>query len=860
MINQPPKFAQRILLSFLREDLAEEVSGDLEEKFHLTVKNESALRAKMNYWYQVLHYVRPFAMRKKILPNPDVIMFQHYTKIAWRNILRDKTYFLINISGLALSIFCAMLIILWIQDELSYEKFIPQSDQVYRLVQDQQYDNGEVFKVAANPGVLPQYLKENYAGVVQYTRFRPLPAKVMVQYGESKFYEELTYVDSTFFQVFQLPFLAGNPLKCLDDPNSVVITERMAEKYFGKDWDQKTVLGETIAINKNENYEVTGVIRDLPSNTHFRFDILLSFRRLYQYGYYLGWGNNYYYAYFLLEKGADPKALSQQFTAFGKSRDDLTDILYLQALEKIHLYSDFDIDVYGTTELRYPYVTIFIVVAIAIILIACINFMNLSTARSEKRAKEIGLRKTVGSQRFQIISQLLSESVIITLLALILAGIALVLVLPAFNNIADKNIILNLDKWRIWLTFLGGAVIIGLLAGSYPAFYLSSFNPVKVLKGTFRTEGGTTFRRALVVVQFSVTLILLFGTVIIYKQFRYFMEKDLGYDKDLLVYMPIRGDIFKNYDGFKNALGEHPQIKGVTYSSDIPTYTVHSFGGFDWEGKNPNDDVILHAFSAGVDYVETLGLQLLDGRGFSDVNSDSTSYILNEEAVRLTGLKSPVGQRFTMWERPGKIVGVVKDFNFKSLHQKVEPLVLFMNPGWTAYIMVRLAPGNTLESIQIVERSWKRFNPDYPFEYHFMNEQYENLYDAEKRMARVFDYFTFFTLFIAGLGLIGLINHMVEKKRKEISIRKVLGASVSTILLLLSREYIRLILIALIISLPLAGYFMYNWLQNYAYRIEPEWWIYVLPGLFVITIAMVLVGGQTLRAARQNPIDNLKYE
>ena len=479
----------------------------------------------------------------------------------------------------------------------------------------------------------------------------------------------------------------------------------------------------------------------------------------------------------------------------------LTDILYLQALKDIHLYSDFDIDVYGSTELQYPYVNIFMVVALSIIIIACINFMNLSTARSEKRAKEIGLRKTVGSQRFQIIYQLLSESVLITMMAFLIAIAGVTLTLPYFNQIADKSILLSIDQWPMWLSFFLGAVIIGLLAGSYPAFYLSAFNPVTVLKGRMKTEGGTTFRRALVVIQFSVTIILLLGTGVIYKQFQYFMQKDLGYSKDLLVYMPVRGEIFKNYNAFKNDLSQHQQIKNVTYSSDIPTYTVHSFGGFEWDGKNPNDNILLHSFSVGTGYVETLGLELLEGRDFSASSpADSSNYILNEEALRLTGLKSPIGKRFVMWEREGKIIGIVKDFNFKSLHQKVEPLVLRMNPAWNTYLMVKLNGANTAQSLQVMEAAWKKYNPDYPFEFHFVDEQYENLYKSEQRMAHVFDYFTFFTLFISCLGLIGLINHMIEKRKKEISIRKVLGASVSGILVLLSREYIRLILSAIVIS------------------------------------------------------------
>src|SRR5688572_15286611 len=458
----PPALARRLLVSFLRDDLAEEVSGDLEEKFYSTIKTQSLLRAKVNYWYEVLHYARPFAIRKSFSTHSNPLtMFQHYSKIAWRNMLRDKTHFAINTFGLALSMFCAMLVILWIEDELSYENFFPQADQVYRLVQDQQYDNGEVFKVAANPGILPIYLKENYPGIIHYTRLRPLPDKVLIQHSDTKFYEDVSYVDSTFFQVFQLPFLVGNPLKCLEDPNSIVITEKMAEKYFGPDWRKKDVLGESLAFNVNEKFAITAVIKDLPANTHLKVDFLLPFRKLYQYGWYLDWGNNYYYAYFLLDKGVNAEELSQQFTAFGKSRDDLTDILYLQALNDIHLYSDFDIDVYGSTELQYPYVNIFMVVALSIIVIACINFMNLSTARSEKRAKEIGLRKTVGSQRFQIINQMLGESVLITMIAFVIAIAGVMFVLPYFNRISDKSILLSIDQWPLVVSFFFGALVIG---------------------------------------------------------------------------------------------------------------------------------------------------------------------------------------------------------------------------------------------------------------------------------------------------------------------------------------------------------------------------------------------------------------
>ena len=787
-------------------------------------------------------------------------MIRNYFTIAYRNFVRNKTYSLINVLGLALSMFCAMLVILWINDELSYESFWPNSDRLYRLVQAPEFNDGTVFRAASNPAPVPEYIQEQFPGIAEYTRFRPLRDKALVRYGEAQFYEDVTYVDSTFFNVFQLPFLVGNPTNALFDPNSMVITARMAEKYFGDDWQQEDVLGKTIVIDKGKNFAISGVIDNLPSNTHLKVDILLPFRKLYEYGWDMSWGNNYYYAYFLLEKGINAEALSAQITQLTK-RDDAEDNFYLQALDDIHLYSDFDIDVYGSTEPRYPYVRIFIVVALAILLIACINFMNLSTAQSERRAKEIGLRKAVGSRRGQIVGQLLSESVLLSLLALLIAGGAMGLALPYFNGIVDKSIRLGSETWPIGLAFAAGSVVIGLLAGSYPALFLSGFKPVEVLKGGFKARsGGTTFRRVLVVTQFAVTIILILGTTVVYRQFQYFMEKDLGYDKERLVYMPVLGDIMTNYSGFKNDLLQQPPVKGVTAASDIPIYTTSATYGVDWDGKSDNDNILFHTFSVDVDYIETLGLTMQEGRSFSpNFPADSSNYMLNEAALKLTGLTSPIGSRLSIGGNEGTIVGIVKDFNFKSLHQTIEPLVLHML-NTPSYIMVKVAPGNTVSSLSLIEQAWERYNPNYPFEYHFLNEEYEHLYNSEQRMADIFDYFTFFTLFIACLGLVGLINHMIEKRTKEVSIRKVLGASVSGILILLSQEYVRLILIAFAIAIPVAHYFISDWLTTFAYRVNVPWWIYVVPGLLVLLVALLSVSAQTVKAARRNPVDSLRYE
>ncbi len=788
-------------------------------------------------------------------------MIRSYLKIAYRHFVRNRVYSLINVLGLALSMFCAILIILWINDELSYESFWPNSKQIYRLVQAPEMSDGTIFRAAANTASTPELLAEQFPGIEEYTRFRPFPDRSLVEYGEAKFYEKTTYVDSTFFQVFQLPFIIGNPATALDDPNSAVINEQLAQKYFGEDWQQEDILGKILTVDQNLSFAISGVTENLPTNTHFQFDMLLPFRKLYELGFNLSNDNNYYYAYFLLGNDVAGEALSEKITEFARVDKDLSDYFYLQALDDIHLYSNFDIDVYGSTEPRYPYVNIFIVVALAILLIASINFMNLSTAQSERRAKEIGLRKAIGSQRSQIIGQLLSESVLLSLLALVVAAVAMLLSLSAFNEIVGKSIVLSPEKWVICISFIIGTVLLGLVAGSYPALVLSAFKPAQVLKGGASTkQGGTLFRRVLVVTQFAVTIILILGTTVVYRQFQYFVEKDLGYDKDLLVYMPIRGDIRDNYDGFKNDLLRQPTIKGITTSSDIPTYTIRATLGVDWAGKEDEDETLFHHFAVDHDYVETLGLELLQGRNFStDFPADTANFILNEEAVKLMGLNDPVGSQINLFGNEGTIVGVVKDFHFKSLHQQVEPLILHMvfRPS---YIMTSVASGNTTASLDLLEQAWSTHNPNYPFEYRFIDEEYEQLYQSEKRMSDVFGYFTFFTLFVACLGLLGLINHMLEKRKKEVSIRKVLGASVASILSLLSKEYVRLILISCVIAIPIANYFTSDWLDSYAYRVQISWWLYFIPGIVVFLFALLSVGGQTIKAAHQNPVENLRNE
>jgi ABC-type antimicrobial peptide transport system permease subunit len=788
-----------------------------------------------------------------------IIMFLNYLKVAWRNLRKNKVFSLVNILGLALSMISSMLIMLWIIDEQSYDSFLPGSDRAYRLVQHQNLPNGVVFKSTATPAPMPGYIKEHYPGISEFTRVRPDSQKRLFSYKETRLYDYPTYVDSTFFTVFPFKMLEGDAATALMEPNSVVLTKSAAEKYFGNE----DAMGKTLMYNNAESYKVTGILDDLPSNTHFKFSILLPFRKLYEKNWGLDWNNNFYYGYFKLAPQADPAALSASITEYAKSNEELVSgIFYLQAVKDIRLYSDFDIDLYGISKERHQYVRIFWIVAILIIFIACINFMNLSTARSEKRAKEVGLRKTIGARRSAIIGQLLSESLIFALLAYVLALGAIFLLLPAFNNMVDKQLVLGLQQWPLLLAFFGGAILIGLLAGSYPALVLSSFQPIKVLKGTFNPgKGGVYFRRTLVVVQFAVTVVLILGTLVVYQQFQYFMNKNLGYNKDQLIYLPRQGAIGKNYNAFRQELLRHPSISSITTSSDIPTYTVHLWGGFHWDGKDENDRTQMNCYSVGFDFVETMGFTIKEGRSFSVQHpTDSFNYILNEAAVRHIGMKDPIGKRFGLGDNNGTIIGVVKDFNFKSLHQKVEPLVMRINPWWDNYYFIRMKGDNTAASLKLVEAAWNKFNPGYPFAYNFVNDDYSKLYESEKRMGSIFNYFSGFALFIACLGLFGLISFLAEKKSKEIGIRKVHGASVSNILVLLSGEYIRLLLVAFCISLPLGSYLLRQWLNNYAYHVDMPWWLYVVPGLIVFLVALLTVSGQVLKAAQQNPVHSLKAE
>lgn len=787
-------------------------------------------------------------------------MLKNYLMIVIRNISKNKLYSFINLIGLAIGMTCAILILLWTQDELNFDSFHDKSDRIYRIVQDQVNSSG-VFKLAATPAPLAETCKEEFPEVIDYVRIRPVTRKLLLKINEKLVYEDgFAYADPSIFEIFTFPFVSGDPKTALSDPSSVIITEKIAKKYFSNE----EPIGKTILVNNRNIFTIKGVIKDVPQNSHLRFSILAHFDKLKEIGARTGWYDNGYFAYLLLTKNASYKEFREKFAQIKKKyAPESSSQFYLQPLSEVHLKSDFDIDLYGHSEFKIQNIYIFSSIALFVLLIACINFMNLSTARGNRRAKEVGIRKVVGANKETLIRQFFGESLLLSFIALIFALILVHLCLPMFNDLSGKQLAMNYFDFKLIVGLIGIAFITGIIAGSYPALYLSSFEPVSILKTTMGSRlKGSTLRKFLVITQFALSIILIIATGIVYKQLDFISNRELGLDKKNIIYVPLRGEIRNNFEPAKNELVKDSNIIKVGSCSDLPTYTVSSSTGdnIQWPGKSPDDDVLFHSFAVDYDFINTFGIKIVEGRKFSkDFPSDAKNYILNETALKATGLKSPIGKPFILWGMEGKIIGIMKDFNFKSLHKKVEPLMLYMT-NQPYYAFIKINSKNIPAAISKIESTWKKFSPAFPLEYHFLNEEYENLYKVEKQIGKILNYFTFLAIFISCLGLFALSSFMAEQRTKEISIRKVLGATIKGIILLFSKQFIKWVLVANIIAWPIAYYTMNLWLQEFAYRTTINWILFALAGVIAISIALLTVSYQTYKAATTNPTEALKYE
>ncbi|MBC7862899.1 MAG: ABC transporter permease [Bacteroidia bacterium] len=801
----------------------------------------------------------------------------NYFKIALRNLNRNKFYSTINILGLAVGISCSVLIMLFINDEFAYDTFHSKKDRIYRVCEILDGEEGQGEKSSSQPFPVGNALINDHPDLVQsYVRFFNFQESThTLQYKDIKINEKKTFfADSTLFDVFDFPLEKGNPAKALNGINSIVISKKIAKKYFG----DEDPMGKLLKFDGKVELMVTGVFKEIPTQSHIHFDCLISFQTLKQLlGPNIGsknWVWNPCWTYILLKENVTQTELEKQFSNFIKKHFPDFIIpqatLYLQKLTDIHLNSDLAYELEPNSNKNDIY--IFGAIGIFILVIACINFMNLSTARSSKRAKEVGMRKAIGAYRSQLIFQFLGESFLFSFIALIISFVLILALLPAFNSFSGKQLsfgtILELKTFSILfsITFL-----VGLVAGIYPAFFLSSFKPTEVLKSSFNQGAKSKLlRQSFVVIQFAISIALIISTIIIYRQLNYLQNAELGFKKDQVLIVPVRAPMAKVYLPFSEELKNSPDIVNVATMNDILGVS-HNTHEYNYEGMAPNKQwIYFPSLIVSPTFVETMGIKIVAGRSFNkDIKSDdSLAVIINEAMVKHLGwgtAQNAIGKQFFTPSGKERVIGVAADYNFVSLKQNVGPFVLdISDPSnkllWTKYIIIRIPAANEKKTIEFIEKKWNTFTKEYPFEYFFLNENLEKSYQSQENLAKLVGYFSILAIFIACLGLFALASFTVEQRTKEMGIRKVLGASALVIVNLVSKEFIKLVIIANLIAWPLTWWLMQKWLNDFAYRISIGFWVFLISGCIALAIAQLTVLFHALRSAKRNPVTSLKYE
>jgi predicted permease len=818
--------------------------GDVEEDYKDICTQRGTLRAKCWAWHQVLISLPPFI---KSYVYWSITMIKNYLKIAFRVFKKHKGYSFINITGLAVGIACCVLILLWIQDELSFNRFHNNYKEIYRTTL-----NLEGRWTGSSPWALAPILKREYPEIRSATRYRE--NDILFTHEDKSFNEDTAFVDPDFFDIFTFPWIKGNQETAFPTLDSIVITERTATKYFGND----DPLGKTLTANNRTKLTVTGVIENVPLNSSLEFDILASVKlfgeeKLNSWALESG-------SFILLQKNASPDSLREKIAGITMEYDKRTNqevVTDIQPLSRMHLYS-----LGGGGNIIYVY--IFSTIALFILLIACINFMNLSTARGSTRAKEVGMRKVVGARRNHLINQFYGESLLLSLVSLLIAILLVYLFLPGFNNLAQKS--MQLDLGRNLPMFLGLLVITlftGIISGSYPAMFLSSFRPANVIKGSHLTRSSKPFlRKVLVVTQFTIAIVLIVGTIVTAKQLNFIRNKDLGFNREHVISLPMNPVLHESYESFKNEALSHHSIIHVTSAVSRPTQ-VGNINPVYWEGRGPEQYEVIKFISCDHDYIKTFEMEMVQGRDFSrDFPSDLQNYIVNEETAKLMGFENPVGKLFSIWQNEGQIIGVVKNFHSRPLHNEIEPLVLTLaqNNWGPNYVFLRIRPENISQTLDDLAKTWKKFAPNYPFDFLFLDDAFEQQYRTDQRTGTIFQYFAILAIFISCLGIFGLAAFTAEQRTKEIGIRKVLGATISGIVSLISREFVMLLTLANLIAWPIAYFLMKRMLNNYAYRTSITVWIFLIAGALAYSIALLTVSYQAFKAARTDPARALRYE
>ncbi len=788
-------------------------------------------------------------------------MLKNHIKIAWRNFIQHKWYSLLNLGGLAIGMACSILILLWVQNESSYDTFHTNSDDIYRLTAIANED----FKAAVSPAGMIEQIPDQVSEITSSLRLSA-PFEALVEIDNQKFKEEpIFYADSNFLDMFTFPLIEGNATTALAKPDGILITEKTAKKFFGSE----KALGKVIKIDNRDIFTVTGVMADVPPNSHLQFNMIIPMAYLAKTDNDLinkVWDSFNFYGYFQFEKGAissqdDVNIVTEKINQiYAKRQPEFVITFNLQALKDIHLKSNLQIDLPGHGNVLY--VNIFFIAAFIILIVACINYMNLATARSARRAKEVGLRKVIGAGRRQLIFQFLGESLMISFISLILAVGIVYLFLPAFNNLAQKELLFNLGNNNLWISLLAIALITGLISGSYPALFLSGFKPIKVLKGRLKlSKYNLVFRNGLVITQFVVSVLLLIGTMVIYNQLNFIKNKNLGYDKSNLIYVPMEGEMWGKQEALRSALSQNPLTSDFSIVTDLPTNLITGDFDIHWDGKDPDSQVLFPNLVTDQNFLDVFQMKLANGRGFSKTSSKNNDYLINETAAGIMGYnaETALGKSLTFRGDKGTIIGVVKDFNYKPLQYAIEPL-LMQNREFGSIAVIKAAPKTTESTIAALENIYGRLNPAYPLSYNFVDGDLDAQYLGEQRMGTIFNVFALLAIFISCMGLYGLSAFMTEQRFKEIGIRKVLGASAVRLVNMLSKDFLKLVFIAFIIAIPIAWFGMNKWLQEFAFHVEIQWWVYLAAGFTVLFIALSTVSFQSIRASLASPVKSLRAE
>ncbi len=791
-------------------------------------------------------------------------MIRNYFKTAWRNLWKNKFYSTINIAGLAIGLAVGIMILIWVQDEYSYDGFHKNAGDIYKVNSHLGKGSDESVWEGA-PGPIAVFCKQSIPEVVNVVRIDNVNMKLQISYKENRFFGSgMAHVDSTFFSLFDFRLLQGDTKQPFPNMNSVVISASEAKKYFGNE----NALGKVLTTSGLGNFTVSGVMQDFPANSTLQFKILFPMALDADYFEKSGGNGNWktidedlgsfsFQTYLQLQQGASPQTVAEKITKIfrdKKGSDAKNDFFALQPLTSRHLVA-----ADGSTDAQQT-VKMFLLVAVFILLIACINYINLSTARAVIRSKEVSVRKIIGAAKMQLFIQFIIESALVFLFAAVLAFLIIYLLLPLYNNISGKNLVFSLADRNVWLVVVSSITGTLALSAIYPAVQLSSFKPIQALKGRISFGmGNVFFRKILVVTQFVFSVALITATIIISQQLKYIREKDLGYNKENVFKVPLKEELQNHYDAVRAELLKQPGISGIATSGNSIVGSYSSTGDTYWEGKETGRTFLVQTNAIDQNFIPLLNLKLQAGSNFTGGKGDSASFILNETAVKEAGIKDPIGKSFTLWQTKGTIIGVVKDFNYASLKDPVKPSVFFYKPS-NPVMYVKTSGKEAPGAIAAVQKIWQSYAAAYPFEYSFIEEDYNRLYQADQRTGALFNVFTVVAIFISCLGLFGLVTYTAQVKTKEIGIRKVLGASVTNITSLLAKEFVILVLIAFIIATPAAWLAMNKWLENYTYRISINWWIFIAAGAAAVLIAVLTVSFQSIKAAIANPVKSLRAE